>query len=106
MSMVPLNNSQLTPRDLAMQMAMSNMSRNPEDESLGMAVAANLAVSTVTTVSNASNQASATMVDVLERLAALGYDKDSDVAKARVHANAEIDKVLLHIGNSVGRLIK
>jgi hypothetical protein len=96
----------VSPREIGLQLALSQLSKNPEDTALGMGTAAMLGSHTITTIQAARSEGLLADTEVLERLDKAGYDKDSDFAKSVVHTSAAFNAVFVDMAQAVGKLIK
>ena len=103
MSVTPYGPSQLTPRDIGMQFALTQMAKSPTDEAFGMGAAGNLAIQVGITIKEAVGLGAQRMGQTLKQLEELGYNSDSEVAKDVVHCEKQVNELLLKIGEAVGR---
>ena len=81
-------------KQAAMQLAFGRLNRDPVEEDLGSVVVGMLGTESAANIAKVSGETSMLMVQNLAALRELGYDNDSDVAKALIAANQKIQGVL------------
>lgn len=88
------------------QIALSQLGQKDEtEEKLGSAVLGNVVTMSTVNTANASAQLSVRLVESLAQLQALGYDKDSDVAKSLIANNNAISQTLNKVSDSMSKLV-
>lgn len=106
MSLVPFGgNAGNSMQDFAMQLAMSQMQNDGTSQMLGGVLGGNMAGHVVNKLSASQQDISESLVATLERLNAMGYDQDSEVAKKLIENNSKMQSVLGDLGEKIARRI-
>jgi hypothetical protein len=79
--------------------------KDETEEDLGKAVLGNIVTKSTATTAESSNAITMNMVQALAELQALGYDKDSDVAKNLIANNKAISATLNKVAESMAKLV-
>lgn len=92
-------------RDMLQQIAYARMTRDETDVDMSKAMLSSIAGDTVSSLSNANEKLHESLAVTLTRLAELGYDKDSDVAKSLVANSMAMAATMTKIGDASARIV-
>lgn len=100
-SIVPVSSPVPSARDLALSVMVQKMSRNPEDEATGMALAAGFGAGVNDMISASAIAYTLKTVRAVGELLDLGYERDDDVVKDLFAFNREQKAIAQNYGRAL-----